>query len=315
MRLIALLLLTLALHTGYSGRALAQTCPPPITGAEAASLSGTTPGIDRGMLWRVSKGGRDSYLYGTVHLGRPLWTQPGPKVSAALQASDVLALELDAGDPATQETLRQLTAARTNLALPAALRERLQARTRAACLPPQALSGLQPLIQAMTLTLLEARWDGLDSAFALEQLLSHQARLLRRPIVALETPRQQLDLLLDMEDSRMLSMTQELLEQLDEGRVRPVLRRLITAWERGDLAELENYEQWCDCIANPQDRVWLRRLNEDRNPGMVDGIARLHDSGKQVFAAVGALHMTGPQALPVLLAARGFSVERVLWQR
>lgn len=315
MRLIALLLLTLALQAGFSGRALAQTCPPPITGAEAARLSGTTPGVDRGMLWRVSKGGRDSYLYGTVHLGRPLWMQPGPKVSAALQASDVLALELDAGDPATQESLRQLTAARTSLALPAALGEQLQARTRAACLPPQALSGLQPLIQAMTLTLLEARWDGLDSAFALEQLLSHQARVLRRPIVALETPRQQLDLLLDMEDSRMLAMTQELLEQLDKGRVRPVLLRLIAAWERGDLAELENYEQWCDCIASPQDRVWLRRLNEARNPGMADGIARLHESGKQVFAAVGALHMTGPQALPLLLAARGFSVERVIWQR
>jgi uncharacterized protein YbaP (TraB family) len=30
-----------------------------------------------------------------------------------------------------------------------------------------------------------------------------------------------------------------------------------------------------------------------------------------VFAAVGALHMTGPQGLPRLMAARGYLVERI----
>jgi uncharacterized protein YbaP (TraB family) len=30
-----------------------------------------------------------------------------------------------------------------------------------------------------------------------------------------------------------------------------------------------------------------------------------------VLVAVGALHMTGPKALPTLLAAQGFKVERI----
>ena len=54
----------------------------------------------------------------------------------------------------------------------------------------------------------------------------------------------------------------------------------------------------------------MRRLKVDRNPALADRIAALHIQGHRVFAAVGALHMTGPMTLPRLLAARGFSVER-----
>ena len=50
---------------------------------------------------------------------------------------------------------------------------------------------------------------------------------------------------------------------------------------------------------------------DDRNPGLADGIDRLHREGRRVFAAVGALHMAGPRGLLRLLAARGFTVERL----
>ena len=59
----------------------------------------------------------------------------------------------------------------------------------------------------------------------------------------------------------------------------------------------------------------MRRLNDERNPPLADGIEALHRQGRRIFAAVGALHMTGPQSLPRLLAARGFKVERVPFGR
>jgi hypothetical protein len=55
----------------------------------------------------------------------------------------------------------------------------------------------------------------------------------------------------------------------------------------------------------------MKRLLDDRNSGLADGIERMHASGQRVFAAVGALHMVGPQGLPALLAARGFQVVAV----
>ena len=58
-----------------------------------------------------------------------------------------------------------------------------------------------------------------------------------------------------------------------------------------------------------------RRLLEGRNPLLAERIAQLHASSKGVFAAVGALHMIGPLALPTLLRERGFRVERVEFRR
>ena len=55
----------------------------------------------------------------------------------------------------------------------------------------------------------------------------------------------------------------------------------------------------------------MRALNDERNPALAERIDALHSEGRPLFAAVGALHMTGPQSLLRLLAARGFRIERV----
>jgi uncharacterized protein YbaP (TraB family) len=94
-----------------------------------------------------------------------------------------------------------------------------------------------------------------------------------------------------------------------------VMARLAAAWEAGDLAALDDYAAWCECIADEEDRAAMRRLNDERNPRLADGIEAQHRQGRRVFAAVGALHMTGPQSLPRLLAERGFKVERVPFSR
>ena len=72
----------------------------------------------------------------------------------------------------------------------------------------------------------------------------------------------------------------------------------------GRIHEIENYAQWCECADTPQDRAFLRRLNDERNAPMADRVDAMHRDGKRVLVAVGALHMTGDQGLPRLMAAR-----------
>ena len=50
---------------------------------------------------------------------------------------------------------------------------------------------------------------------------------------------------------------------------------------------------------------------DDRNPALAERIDALHMGGKSVFAAVGSLHMVGKLGLPLLMAQRGYQVERV----
>jgi uncharacterized protein YbaP (TraB family) len=285
----------------------APTCPPPLD---------LTPDIaapqDRGLLWRITRGGHSSWLFGTVHVGKPAWRRFGPQTLAALQASDVLALEIDPGDPALAETLMEKG---EPLELPAAMQERLTRALERACLPGHALATLHPVLQATTLTVLEARWLGLDVAYAQEQLLMAQMRHQGRGVVALETAAQQKAALLPTDPGEALATLEQTLTQLEDQSGLRVLGRLAQAWEQGDLGTLESYEQWCECVDSDEDRATLRRLNDQRNPALAAGIAARHQAGRRVFAAVGALHMTGPQALPRLLAQKGFKVERMAFTR
>ena len=298
------------LALGISGARAATDCPPPPPAPSAAQWQAAQrEARDVGLLWRLSKDGRDSWLFGTIHVGKLAWSAPGPAVRQALARSDVMALEIDPTDPQLAGRLQQAT--RDAPAVDAALRKRLQAQAAAACLPPEALQGLHPMLQLMTLTLLQARQDALDAAFSQELMLASAARTAGLPIVALERVEQQIGALLPADGAQMQRLVEQSLDQLESGRASPVLRRLAEAWAAGDLDTLERYAQWCECADTDEQRAWLRRLNDERNAHLAAGIDALHARGQKVFAAVGALHMTGAQALPRLMQLRGYTVQRL----
>jgi uncharacterized protein len=289
---------------------LHAACPPTAVAPDPEQIRrAQAQARDHGLLWRFSKDGRGGWLYGSIHIGRLASALPGPRLSAALQDSDTLALELDPTDPAIQQALAAGMA--RPLSLDAPTQALLTSRIAAACLPEGALARMHPVMQAVTLSLLEARWEGLEAGYGSEMVLIGigQARQMRR--VSLETAQEQLAALLpeDEQDARRLAA--DTLAQLEQGQARPVMRRLHQAWERGDLATLTQYEHWCNCADKAEDRAFLQRLIVGRNPALAERIAARHRAGDKLFVAVGALHMTGPQGLPALLARQGFVIERV----
>ncbi len=300
-------LLLLALLLGLPAPA-AAACPPPVqaTGASAG------PDRDRGLLWKLTRDGRTSWLYGTLHVGKPAWRRFGPQTTVALKGSDVLALEIDPADPALLEALADI---RSPDSLPEPLRQRLARAFERACMAAEAMAALHPLLQASTLTVMEARWLGMDPAYASEALLAAAVRSSGRKVISLETVAQQKAALVPDNPEEALAVLDQTLTQLEDSSGRRVLERLAAAWERGDLAALEDYDSWCACVTTEAERAFMRRLNDERNPALADGIEAQHKAGRRVFAAVGALHMTGAMALPRLLAQRGFQVERVRFAR
>ena len=98
---------------------------------------------------------------------------------------------------------------------------------------------------------------------------------------------------------------------METDEVQIVLARLAEAWSESRLDDVAQYAQWCECLKTPRERAMFAKLVDGRNPAMARAVAALHDGGKTVFAAVGALHMVGPTGLPALLSEMGFKVERV----
>jgi uncharacterized protein YbaP (TraB family) len=297
----------LAAALALAGPARAADCPPPPRLPDASTAARLAErATDHGLLWRIERDGHASYLYGTLHVGKLDWLFPGPALREAWAATEVLAVELDPADVAPE--LEQ----RPSEPLPARLAKRLEAQTRAACLPAQALAAYPPLLQLATLTVAAARRDGLEAGFGQDLSLMAQARQQGRPVQSLETVAEQLDALEPESPGEVARMLDEGLRQLERGEVRAPLRRLAEAWARSDLKTLADYPRWCRCADTPEDRAWLARVNDGRNPHLAERIEALHAAGQRLLVAVGALHLSGPQALPRLLQARGFRVEQIL---
>ncbi|HEY1130360.1 MAG TPA: TraB/GumN family protein [Roseateles sp.] len=296
------LLLSLALLAGGAHAA----CPPvpqaPTTD-QATRWAAQAP--DRGLLWRISRDGRSSYLYGSLHLGKADWAYPGPALRAAWDATEVLAVELDPADVGPV-----LAAMGQAEPLKPALARRVDAQAKAVCLPEGLLGALPTMLQLSTLMLMEARRDGFDVAFGQDLMLLARAKAEGRPVQSLETVQEQMAAL-EPTAGELGTVVEGTLKQLQRGQVRAPMRKLADAWSRGDLKTLADYPRWCACADTAAERAWLKRINDDRNVLLAGRIAALHGAGQRLLVAVGALHMSGPQALPRLLAAEGFSVEAV----
>ena len=236
---------------------------------------------------------------------------PGPRIAAALAASDVLALELDVLDPDILARLAASARAGPGEALAAGLQERIDRRMVAECVDPAPWHAFAPEFQIASLAVMAARREGFDPAYAIDVVLALVARQLGKPVVSLETPEAQMAALRLPTRAATIEFVESSLDDLDDGRAGPLIARLIRAWIDGDLAELADYGRWCECLRNDAERTAMKRLLDDRNPVLAAAIDSRHASGQRVFAGVGSLHMIGPNGLPALLARRGFQVVRV----
>jgi uncharacterized protein YbaP (TraB family) len=300
---------------GTAAAGQAAECPATAVPTAQQTQLAERQARDRGFLWRIERDGKRSWLFGTVHVARFEWSFPGPQLAQALKQARVLAVELDLSDPQALADALQAVAAAGSPALPPALRARLARRLAAECLPESLLTLLPPALQAATLGALAGRRDGLDPAWAIDSMLAARARAAELRIASLETLAAQLAALQGPHGEQSLRFVERTLDTLDSGQAAPQVQRIAEVWAAGDLAALERWPDWCDCMNDAGDRALMRRLLEDRNGTMAERIDALHREGAPVLAAVGALHMVGPQGLPALLAARGYRVERVLFAR
>ncbi|MBA4265777.1 MAG: TraB/GumN family protein [Comamonadaceae bacterium] len=287
-----------------------DTCPPePDPLSHELLQKAQQQAIDRGFLWRISRDGRESFLYGSMHAGRPEWFALGPQAEASLSRTSVLALEIDLTGSAVMNALRSAMQGPTRR-LPAALMQSLRLAWAAECLPEAALAQGAVELHVMQLAVAQAQRQGLFTLYSAESMLLMHSMQAQRPVVGLESVQTQLSALMARDDEEAATMVSEMLAELQRPRAARSLERLAQAWANRDLEDLEAYAEWCDCLNTPSEREMYARLLDGRNPGLAESIERLH-AEDSVFAAVGALHMVGSQGLPALLKARGFAVTRM----
>jgi uncharacterized protein YbaP (TraB family) len=293
---------------GYS----AAACPPAAINPtpemmQAAMLNAR----DHGFLWRISKDGRASYLYGTIHVAKFDWMFPGPRVIQALRETDTVALELDMSDADIRGRIVQVMASLPGAALPEPLVKRMRQQAEAVCVPYEAIASLAPELQVTTLTVLAGRQEGLNAEYAIDAVLAGIGRKAKKNMVSLETPEMQLQVLKMQNQQETSTFVEDSLGELESGRALGMLKRIAKVWDDADYGEMAKFDEWCECLNTESEREMMKRALDDRNPALAEHIDALHQSGKKVFGAVGSLHMFGPLGLPLLMEKRGYKVERV----
>lgn len=310
-----LLLLVLFIPSVAFSQPKTPACPPPPAIPTADEIQAMVKGAkDRGFLWKYEKGGNTGYLYGSIHLGRRDWIVPGPKTLAALQSSGTIALELDILDPRVQSELSDPSRfGIKHVTLPAPLQHRMNTIATRVCAPPDGLAALHPLMQLITVTMLQARFSHLEPDYGSEMFLAGFARGARKSIESLETPEIQIRALLAGTPPDIIQTVENGLTLFESGKQRTQTERLINAWATRNLDDLQRFEEWCECMDTDADRTYMKGLLDDRNPRLAAGIDKLARDGRKVFAAVGALHMIGPNSVPKLLEKMGYRIERVIF--
>jgi uncharacterized protein len=273
----------------------AQDCPaPPLPLEQAREHIEKTPAKNAGLLWRVEKSGRVSWLYGTMHLMHIDYAKPGPQIMMGMRSSDVLAVEINLTEPQPSDTIPA-----TKFKLSQEQLERLQKAYLKDCIKADPA-------QLFTLPLLasQASRQGLFWGYGPDARLMQIAKRSGKPIVQLETIDQQINAMAPQKQSEFDEQINATLTSFENGESLKHLATLAKAWQTNDLQTFATDTEK-SAAANPS---FLNRLNDERNVLMAEKIDLLHTEGKRVFVAVGAMHMTGPKSLPKLLQDKGYSV-------
>lgn len=251
-------------------------------------------------------------LMGSMHMLRPAHHPLPDAVQAAYERADRLAMELRPDDllpPASRAALARVGISAPGRTVDELLdgkqRTRARALAQAAGLRLESFAGVEPWFAALTLYAGALVASGYDPALGLDRRLGERAAEEGKPVQALETLDEQLQLFKTLPVDTQRHMLLKTLEELPGAAAEADL--LATHWRAGDTDALARRLQ-----DDFEGYAMLRaRLVGDRNRAWLSDIEGLSRQPGTSLVVVGALHLVGPEGLPTLLRARGYRVSRV----
>lgn len=273
-----------------------------VSGCTQSGREAATPA-----LWEVTgPNGERGWLFGTIHaLPAPVSWQ-SEKVEHALAKSDRLVLEIDnADDPAAlAEVFTRLgrTSGQPDIEqrVPTEARPQLKRLLDKTGLTEQRFDNVETWAVAITLS--QAAAKDMDSRHGIDREIMRAAA--GKPITELEGAETQLRIFDSLPEKEQADLLAGVARDASDGVMQD---RLSRAWASGNMAVIEA-ETKSGLLADPELRA---ALLVDRNVRWANTLADMLKSGAKPLVAVGAAHMAGPEGLPALLAARGFTVTRV----
>lgn len=266
-----------------------------------------------GPFYKVSGTYGTAYLLGSLHFGTESMYPLSPRVEAAFEDAERLAVEIDVTtiDPvamaqgiSSRGSYADGTTLEDHLSPP--LWRTLERRAAEYELPLELISYQRPWLAAFTIMSIALTEKGYHQELGVDRYFLSRAQG-RMPIVELEGFELQLTLLSDLSFEQQEYFLASTLDDLETGG--KTFERIIGAWKRGDADSLDR-EINASWQSDDNGRALYERLVERRNSVMIEKIAELLEAGSAIFVVVGAAHIVGEGGLARRLEAKGFEVEK-----
>jgi uncharacterized protein len=292
------------------GRVVRRTVATAIVAIAACGA----PALAQPAIWAVKDADSTIYMLGTVHLLKPETQWKTDKLEAALDEAQELWLELPTTDPTamagemmalvTQYGLSPKTPLSNDLT-PEEMTTLDEAAKLAGLTGPQ-LNIFRPWFAALTISTAAISHAGFDPASGVDGKI--EAAFKARSITpkGLETAEQQIKVFADLSREEELTYLRTTIDEYKKASTE--LDKLVDAWSRADLAQLE--EVFVTSMKSVSPDLYAALLT-NRNANWVVQIEdRLKGKGV-TFMAVGAGHLMGEESVIAMLKAKGIAAERV----
>lgn len=266
---------------------------------------------ERSLLWKASKNGvPDFWLLGSVHLADSSFYPFVPVVDSALEASTLVAAELDIQQDSTAARTALAMAAKGKLpagvrlgeVLPESLNVRVDSLTRAWNIPREIFELFRPWMVAVSLSAVAIERSGLSADYGIDQEILLRAEDLGKKIFSIETPESQIDVFAGESDSLGIEYLASTLDEISEAD--SLVRGIATAWKCGNVPRLRAL---LDSDSDAYEEGLYVRRNV-RMAAVADSLAQAHE---RAFIVIGAAHLVGSgENVLVLLEKMGYQIER-----
>lgn len=282
--------------------------------APASTAQAATP--NRGTLYRVRHQGNTTYLFGTIHVGKPAFFPLEDEVTRALSRASKLVLEIDIRKPEpfqralhkhglypVGETVERHLSADTLMRLRQALQE--------FDIAFDDVRHMKPWLLANMLVGLDLERNGYQRSHGIEVFLLSLADKQAKDVHELESAEYQMSLFDSMPDAMQEQYLRENLAELGDGNALKKAQALIDAWANANGEAVEAFMRESLGEKSASSEFTHRVLLEKRNPEMASKIEALLRNEETTFVGVGLLHMVGETGVPTLLRQRGYEVEKL----
>lgn len=294
----------------------------------ACSESATSPDSsaswgEKHFLWKVSDENSSVWLLGSIHVADASFYPLPTVIDSAFAASSELAVEVNMNDANIMDEVQREMRMRGMLdhgtlrdLLPASLWKSLDSLCNAWSMPVSTFETMRPWLVASTISSYALVRAGMKSEYGIDNVFMDRASKSGKPIVSLETAKEQIDAIAGTTDSDSagICMLKSSIRELPE--VKSMLVNLVRAWKSGDEESLnrllseDHVEDY-----TPSEMLLMeefeQRLLDNRNAKMADSVATFLRDDRNVFVVVGTAHLAFEKNNVIeKLRNSGFTVER-----